>query len=114
MRAKTKLFTIGGQPILVPDADVTVEKTDIEGDRVRDRSGMLHRTVLRQVRAWEFSYSQLTDGERTYLAGLLEANPFQFAHPEGKSTCYCKAISAELHDGTTGLWQNVRFRVEEV
>ena len=114
MKERNQLYAIEGKGLPVPDANVTVKTTDVEGESARDRSGMLHRTVLRPVRAWEFSYSQLTDGERTYLAGLLGANPFQFAHPEGKSTCYCKAIAAELHDGTTGLWQNVRFRVEEV
>lgn len=114
MRAKTDLFTIGGQPILTPDADVSVKKTDVEGDSVRDRSGMLHRTVLRQVRCWEFSYSRLTAGERSYLMGILTAGAFQFAHPEGESTCYCKEISSEFHDATAGVWQNFRFRVEEV
>lgn len=114
MREKTNLFTIGGKPILVPDADVILKRTDVVGDSVRDRSGMLHRTVLRQVRSWEFFYSQLTTGERNYLVGILTAGAIQFVHPEGKSICYCKEISAELHDANAGVWQNFRFRVEEV
>ena len=51
----TDLFTIDGQEIPVPDAPVAVKLTDIEGECARDRSGMLHRTVLRRVKSWEFS-----------------------------------------------------------
>ena len=113
MREKTNLFTIGGQPILVPDADVVLKKTDVVGDSVRDRSGMLHRTVLRQVKSWAFSYSQLSGEERDYLVGILPAGTFQFKHPEGESLCYCKELSSELHNAAAGVWQNFRFRVEE-
>ena len=61
MRDITELFTVDGQGILVPDAPVTVQLTDIEGESARDRSGMLHRTVLRRVRSWEFTYGRLTE-----------------------------------------------------
>lgn len=114
MRAKTKLFTLAGQPILVPDADVDAKLTDIVGDSVRDRSGMLHRTVLRRVRSWTFRYRQLTNAERQYLLSILPAGTFQFVHPEGKCTAFCQELTSRLHDGNTGLWQEVQFRVEEV
>lgn len=110
----TDIFTIDGQPIPVPDADVTVKKTDVEGESARDRSGMLHRTVLKRVRSWAFSYRQLTGAQRTYLMELLKPGVFQFTHPEGESLCYCKDISADFHDATADVWQNLRFRVEEV
>ena len=110
----TDIFTINGQPIPVPDADVAVKRIDIEGESVRDRSGMLHRTVLRQVRSWEFRYSRLTDENRQYLLNLLTAGMFQFTHPQGESTCYCKEISSNFHDAAAGVWHDLRFRVEEV
>ena len=110
----TDIFTINGQPIPVPDADVAVKRIDIEGESVRDRSGMLHRTVLRQVRSWEFRYSRLTDENRQYLLNLLTAGMFQLTHPQGESTCYCKEISSNFHDAAAGVWHDLRFRVEEV
>lgn len=114
MRATTDLFTVDGLGILVPDADVTVKFQDVEGESARDRSGMLHRTVLRRVRSWEFSYARLTRQERTYLLSLLGPGVFRFTHPDGESLCVCKGSSAEYHDAPNHLWQNFRFRVEEV
>ena len=115
MKAVTDLFTIDGQGILVPDADVTVTKTDVEGERLRDRSGMLHRSILRRgLTSWAFSYQHLTQEERAYMLGLLGEPVFRFGHPEGESLCYCKDISMDYHDATLGHWKNFRFRVEEV
>ena len=110
----TDIFTINGQPIPVPDGDVAVKFTDIEGESVRDRSGMLHRTVLRRCKSWEFTYSRITDQRRQYLLTLLTPGVFPFTHPQGESTCYCKEVSADFHDATAGVWKNLRFRVEEV
>lgn len=110
----TDIFTINGQPIPVPDGDVTVKLTDIQGDAVRDRSGMLHRTVLRRCKSWEFSYRELTESQRQYLLGLLQPGVFQFTHPQGESTCYCAQITARYHDASRGLWHDLGFRVEEV
>lgn len=115
MRAITELFTLDGQGIPVPDADVTVTVADVEGDSVRDRSGLLHRTVLRRVTAWEFSYEELTDEERSQLLELLHRQPvFPFTHPGGAADCYCREVSAQYRDAARGLWKNFRFRVEEV
>ena len=110
----TDIFTLGGQPIPVPDAPVAVKCADIEGESARDRSGMLHRTVLRRVRTWEFSYGRLTDENRAYLESLLTPGVFQFTHPEGACLCCCKGFSADFHDAAAGIWKNFRFRVEEV
>jgi putative aminopeptidase FrvX len=103
----TDIFTINGQPIPVPDGDVTVKLTDIQGDAVRDRSGMLHRTVLRRgVTAWEFSYERLTDEERRCLLELLNREPvFRFCHPgqPDGTRCYCKGTAARYHDAARGL-----------
>ena len=110
----TDIFTIHGKPIPVPDGDVAVTLTDIEGDAVRDRSGMLHRTVLRRCKSWEFRYARLTEENRVYLESILTPGVFQFTHPEGSTLCCCKGFSADYHDAASGLWKNFRFRVEEV
>ncbi len=110
----TDIFTINGKPIPVPDAPVAVKYSDVEGESARDRSGMLHRTVLRRVRAWEFSYGRLKEEDRAYLAAALTLGVFRFTHPEGECLCCCKGFSADYHDATAGIWKNFRFRVEEV
>lgn len=116
MKAVTELFAIEGQGILVPDEDVTVTKTDVVGESLRDRNGTLHRSILRQgLTTWEFSYRVLTQQEREYMLGLLRRSPeFPFTHPEGVSMCYCKDISMDYHDASLGHWTNFRFRIEEV
>jgi hypothetical protein len=113
MRAITELFTINGQGILVPDAPVTTKTTDVEGESARDRSGMLHRTVLRQVRTWEFTYRQLTEQERQYMLALLTQGAFPFTHPGGQTVCYCKGHAMDYQDAQKGLWRNFRFQIEE-
>ena len=70
--------------------------------------------VLRRCRSWVFTYARLTEENRQYLLALLTPGMFQFTHPQGESTCFCKEISSDFHDATAGLWKNFRFRVEEV
>ena len=110
----TDIFTISGQAIPVPDSDVAVTVTDVVGESARDRSGMLHRTVLRRVTSWEFAYSRLTDIQRDYLLGLLTPAVFPFTHPNGESPCCCGSFRGDYHDAAAGVWHNIRFRVEEV
>ena len=117
MREKTNLFLVDDQPILVPDADVTVTTTDVEGESLRDRSGVLHRSPLRRVTAWEFTYERLTDEERAYMQDLLMQEPaFRFTHPDAPeaTVCCCRGWSGDYHDASRGIWKNFRFRVEEV
>lgn len=114
MRAITELFTINGQGILVPDAPVTVKYADVEGESARDRSGMLHRTVLRRVKSWTFSYERLSQEERAYMLKLLTPGAFPFQSPDGESLCCCKGHSMDFADAQTGLWRGFRFTVEEV
>jgi hypothetical protein len=65
MRPKTELFTINGQPLLAPDAEVAVSYSDIDAsDAGRDQDGVLHRNVVRyKVAAWSFQYSHLTEDD---------------------------------------------------
>ena len=121
MRAVTDIFALDGQGILVPDGDVTVTYADVEGESLRDISGMLHRAPLRRwVKSWEFRYDHLTQEEQTYMLSLLRREAaFAFTHPgdDGKpqrSVCCCRGWSADFHDAARGYWRNFRFRVEEV
>ena len=72
------------------------------------------KDVLRRCRSWVFTYARLTEENRQYLLELLTPGMFQFTHPQGESTCYCKEISSNFHDATAGVWKDFRFRVEEV
>lgn len=110
----TEIFTIDGRGVPIPDAPVPVTTTDVEGESARDRSGMLHRTVLRRVKSWEFTYRQINKNQYNYLLEILIPGVFQFAHPEGISQCCCKGFSADYYDAAAGLWHNFRFRIEEV
>lgn len=114
MKERNQLYAIEGKGLPVPDANVTVKTTDVEGESARDRSGMLHRTVLRRVRAWEFSYRELCDEDRAYLMELLTPGVFYFTHPQGESLCCCKGFRMDMHDLPRAMWQNVRFVIEEV
>ena len=72
MREKTQIFTVNGQPLPAPDADVTVVFRDVEAAApVRDQDGFLHRSVIRRALAdWTFRYSSLSEGERQALEDL--------------------------------------------
>ena len=71
MRSVTDAFLINGQPMLAPDAEVTVSYEDIDGaDAGRDQAGFLHRSLLRcKVPSWNFSYTWLTEEEKHRLGG---------------------------------------------
>lgn len=121
MRATTDIFALDGQGILVPDGDVTVTYSDVEGEALRDIQGLLHRAPLRRcLRTWDFSYDHLTQEEQTYMLNLLRREAvFRFTHPgdDGKpqrSVCCCRGWSMDYHDAARGYFRNFRFRVEEV
>ena len=66
MRATTELFTINGEPMLVPDAEVSMSYEDLDSaDSGRDESGVMHRIVTRyKVASWGFQYSGLNEEEK--------------------------------------------------
>ena len=71
-------YLIEGQPLLIPDADVTVTGTDLDAsDAGRDESGVMHRIPVRyKVPVWSFSYSHLTEAEKQYMENLDVADKF--------------------------------------
>lgn len=123
MRAKTDLFKINGQPMLVPDEEVAVNYEDLDSsDSGRDESGFMHRTVVRfKVGSWKFEYSHLTEEEKQYMENLFpnEAT-FQFTHPSrvNASTaetteCYRSKFGISWKNAKTGLWSGYSFSIIE-
>lgn len=121
MRSQTKLFTINGKPMLVPDEDVSVSYEDLDAsDSGRDESGVMHRIVVRhKVASWGFSYSHLTEEEKRYMESLFpESGSFSFGHPartdstvQQTSTCYRSKYSLAWKNASTGLWSNYSFQI---
>lgn len=123
MRPKTKLFTVNGQPLLAPDAEVSVSYSDIDAsDAGRDQDGVLHRNVVRyKVAAWSFTYSHLTEAEKQYMESLFPDEPtFAFGHPDrldagttAYTTCYRAKYGISWRD-SRGLWSGYSFQIVEV
>jgi len=123
MRQKTNLFTINGQPMLVPDAEVTVSYEDLDAsDSGRDESGYMHRIVVRhKVASWSFSYSHLTEEEKQYMESLFaQTAAFSFGHPsrtdgsmQQVTRCYRSKYSLAWKNAQTGLWSNYGFQIIE-
>lgn len=123
MRQKTDIFTINGQPMLVPDAEVKFSFEDLDDSASgRDESGIMHRVVARyKVGSWGFSYSNLTDEERAYMESLFaDAPTFDFGHPARLdtarteiTTCYRSKYSLTWKSARTGLWSGYSFNIIE-
>ena len=112
-------YLLEGQPMLIPDADVTITGTDLDAsDAGRDESGVMHRIrVRKRVKTWGFQYFALTKEEYQYLQELLSRNAvFDFTHtlPDGtRETCraYCSNDSISYQNARLGLYRNFRFNI---
>ena len=123
MRAKTELFLINGQPMLVSDAEVGVSYEDLDSsDSGRDESGVMHRIPVRyKVGSWSFTYSHLTEEEKQYMESLFpDAADFTFTHPDRLDSSVavsCKAYRSKYgiswRNAKTGLWSNYSFNIIE-
>ena len=78
--------------------------------------------VRYKVASWEFTYSNLTDGEKRYLESLFpDAPTFQFCHPgrtdpttREETTCYRSQYGITWKNARTGLWAELKFQIIEV
>lgn len=121
MRKTSKLFTVNGMPMLVPDAEVAVSYEDLDSAEAgRDQAGYMHRIVVRcKVPSWEFSYAHLTEEEKNYMESLFgDSATFDFGHPSRmdssvtqQTTCYRSKYAISWKDARTGLWSNYGFRI---
>lgn len=114
-------FKVDDQSLLIPDADVQIERSDLDSeDTGRDESGIMHRIVARErVRKWGFSYSTLTAEEYQYMEALFVGKSsftFSFREANGEmSSCkaYCSNHSITLHNAKTGTYKNYKFSIIE-
>ena len=121
MRAKTDLFQINGQPMLVPDGPVGTSWEDLDSaDSGRDESGVMHRFVVRQgVGKWTFSYGCLTGEEYAYMESLFAGKAtFRFTYPDcaagGEAstvTAYRSKHGILWRSAATGQFRNYGFSI---
>lgn len=123
MRAKTELFKINGQPMLVPDEEMAVSYEDLDSsDSGRDESGVMHRVPVRyKVASWPFMYSSLAEEEKQYMESMFPDSPdFEFTHPDRLdasksvvSRCYRSKYGISWKNAATGEWRNYSFNIIE-
>ena len=114
-------YLIDGDPMLVPDADVSLSFADLDSsDSGRDESGIMHRIVIRdRVATWGFNYSQLTAEEYRYIRNLLEGkSEFSFTYRDldgyrVETRAYCSNESITYHNARLGLYKNLKFNIIE-
>lgn len=110
---------IDKKPILIPDEDVQVEFSDLDGeDSGRDESGFMHRIVLRHnVRTWALSYGVLNKEEYRYMESLFAGKDrfwVDFLDEEGKiARCmaYRTKHSLTVHNARKGIYKNYQFSI---
>lgn len=121
MRAYYYEYLVDGVPILVPDANLSISRTDLDAsDTGRDESGYMHRIIVRErVQTWKFSYSDLTAEEYLYMTSLFSGKPeFSFTYrgidgEEKTTTAYCSNDSITYRNARTGLYKNFKFNIIE-
>ncbi len=114
-------FLIDGQPILVPDEDVTISYEDLDSEESgRDESGVMHRIVMREgVKKIPLSYAFLDREEYRYMESLFKGKPsFQVdCRDENgdamKFTAYRSKHSITVSNVRTGLHKNYSFSIIE-
>ena len=114
-------ITIDGNPILVPDADISVEFSDLDdNDSGRDEMGFMHRVVLRHdVKKFPLSYAFLTMEEYRYMESLfrgkseflvkcrnIDGQPMEFL-------AYRSNYKITFHNARSGMCKNYGFNIVE-
>lgn len=121
MRSYYYDMLIDGNPILVPDADMTIEYTDIDAEESgRDESYFIHRVVVRRgVKKWPLVYNALTRDEYLYMESLFQGkDDFTVTYREhdnqiAKCICYRSKHSITIHNAKTGDYRNYSFNIIE-
>ena len=118
----TELFTIDGQPVLVPDGDLSMQEEDvIASDSGCDESGVYHHFGLgKRVKSWDFSYARLTRTELSYMESLFAGkDTFQFGFVSVLDGSYQEATawrskrSILWHNAAEDAFRDYRFRITE-
>ena len=118
----TELFTIDGQPMLVPDENFSMHQENVvSADSGMDESGVYHLFGVRKnVRNWDFSFSRLTQREYAYMETLFAGKNtfrFGFASPFDTKvqvvTAYRSKRSIQWHNVAEDQFRDYRFRITE-
>lgn len=112
---------IDGQPVLVPDADVTISYEDLDSEESgRDESGFMHRIVLRSdVKKIPLNYTSLKAEEYLYMESLFKGKSeflVDFRDIDGSRlsfTAYRSKHSITIHNIVTGMYKNYTFSIIE-
>lgn len=107
---------IDGKPMLVPDMDVEISRSDLDdADSGRDESGYMHRIVARErVHTWKFSYATLCAEDYEYMKSLFEGKAdFTFSFFGKEYTAYCSNDSITWRNARTGDYRNYKVNIIE-
>ena len=107
-------FLIDKKPILVPDADLTFEYSDLDSeDTGRDESGFMHRIVVREgVRKCTLQYESLTRDDYLYMRSLFAGKAeFEVEYKDHDGMvrtflAYHSNHSITVHNARTGEYKN--------
>lgn len=116
MRAYLNQCLIDGKPILVPDRDVEIARSDIDSeDTGRDETGVMHRFVIREkVHTWAFPYEFLSAEDYEYLKSLIHGKPqFTFTFFGETYTAYCSNDAVAWRNVLTGDYRNYKLKIIE-
>ena len=121
MRSLYYDFQIDGQPVPVPDADLSVEVVDLEAeDSGYDESGVLHRFLVRkQVHCITLLYDVLSREEYHYLRALVggkDTFSVQYRGVDGQPSeliGYCTGLQAALHNAKQGIYKGLKLVIRE-
>ena len=112
----TNLFLIDDRPMLIPDEEIQVRMEDIDAAAAgRDESGVMPRLPVRQnICSWGFTYTVLTDEEKTYMDSLFDGKAtFRFTCQGRSYTCYRSGVTVSWSNARTGLWRGYGFTIIE-
>lgn len=121
MRALCYDFLIDGEPILVPDCDISVELNDLDDeDSGRDEAGVMHRIVLRRkMKSIPLSYAVLTLEEYRYMESLFDGkDEFQVDYRDmdgqpARFIGYRSKHGITIHNIKAGICRNYKFNIIE-
>ena len=121
MRKYFHEFFIDGQPILVPDADITISYEDLDSSESgRDESGVMHRIVMREaVKKVPLTYASLSREDYLYMESLFQGKKdFQvdcrdFDGSPLSFRAYRSKHSITIQNARTGAYKNYTFSIIE-
>ena len=112
---------IDGQPVLAPDADMSISYEDLDSEESgRDESGVMHRIVLREgVKKMGLTYSNLSREEYQYMEALFKGKPefrVDCRDEDGSPLsfiAYRSKHSISVYNAKTGSYKNYSFSIIE-